>query len=188
MITKEDLIYRQVVTLRDGARVLLRPLTPDDRQGLLDLFLPVSKDELRFMRHNVNDPAVVNGWVDDLDYDKVFPLIAIVGDRIVGEATLHFQQGSARHRGELRIFLSKDFRRRGLGTKITQAIIDLAKRRSLYLLEVQTVRDLSNDIKAMEKVGFEIKCTFEDYHMLPDGELRDIVHMILRLRAQEGEF
>lgn len=188
MITKEDLIYRQVVTLRDGARVLLRPLTQDDRQGLLDLFLPVSKDELRFMRHNVNDPAIVNGWVDDLDYDKVFPLIAIVGDRIVGEATLHFLQGSSRHRGELRIFLSKDFRRRGLGTKLTQAIIDLAKRRSLYLLEVQTVRDLSNDIKAMEKVGFEIKCTFEDYHMLPDGELRDIVHMILRLRAQEGEF
>ena len=188
MITKEDLIYRQVVTLRDGARVLLRPLTPDDRQGLLGLFLPVSKDELRFMRHNVNDPAVVNGWVDNLDYDKVFPLIAIVGDRIVGEATLHFQQGSSRHRGELRIFLAKDFRRRGLGTKLTQAIIDLAKRRSLYLLEVQTVRDLSNDIKAMEKVGFEIKCTFEDYHMLPDGELRDIVHMILKLRAQEGEF
>jgi RimJ/RimL family protein N-acetyltransferase len=188
MITKEDLIYRQVVTLRDGARVLLRPLTPDDRQGLLGLFLPVSKDELRFMRHNVNDPEVVNGWIDNLDYDKVFPLIAIVGDRIVGEATLHFQQGSARHRGEVRIFLSKDFRRRGLGTKLTQAIIDLAKRRSLYLLEVQTVRDLSNDIKAMEKVGFEIECTFEDYHMLPDGELRDIVHMILRLRAQEGEF
>jgi RimJ/RimL family protein N-acetyltransferase len=188
MITKEDLIYRQVVTLRDGARVLLRPLTPDDRQGLLDLFLPVSKDELCFMRHNVNDPAVVNEWVDNLDYDKVFPLVAIVGDRIVGEATLHFQQGSARHRGELRIFLTKDFRRRGLGTKLTQAIIDLAKRRSLYLLEVQTVRDLSNDIKAMEKVGFEMKCTFEDYHMLPDGELRDIVHMILRLRAQEGEF
>jgi RimJ/RimL family protein N-acetyltransferase len=188
MITKEDLIYRQVVTLRDGARVLLRPLTPDDRQGLLDLFLPVSKDELRFMRHNVNDPAVVNGWVDDLDYDRVFPLIAIVGDRIVGEATLHFQQGSSRHRGELRIFLAKDFRRRGLGTKLTQAIIDLAKKRSLYILEVQTVRDLSHDIKAMEKVGFEIKCTFEDYHILPDGELRDIVHMILRLRAQEGEF
>ncbi len=188
MITKEDLIYRQVVTLRDGARVLLRPLTKDDRQGLLGLFLPVSKDELRFMRHNVTDPDVVNEWIDDLDYDKVFPLIAIVGDRIVGEATLHFQQGSARHRGEVRIFLAKDFRRRGLGTKLTQAIIDLAKRRSLYLLEVQTVRELSNDIKAMEKVGFEVKCTFEDYHMLPDGDLRDIVHMMLRLRALEGEF
>jgi len=188
MITKEDLIFRQVVTLRDGARVLLRPLTQDDRQGLLGLFLPVSKDELRFMRHNVSDPAAINTWIDNLDYDKVFPLIAVVGDRIVGEATLHFQQGAARHRGEVRMFLAKDFRRRGLGTKLSQALIEIAKRRSLYLLEVQIVRDLSNDIKAMEKVGFEVNCSFSDYYMLPDGELRDVVHMLLRLRTPEGEF
>ena len=40
MVVKEDLIFRQVLTLRDGARVLLRPLVPDDRQALLDFFLP----------------------------------------------------------------------------------------------------------------------------------------------------
>jgi len=188
MLTKEDLVFRQVVTLRDGARVLLRPLTKDDREGLLGLFKPIAKDELRFLRHNVSDPAVVDRWIESLDYDKVFPLVAVVGDRTVGDATLHIQEGPARHRGEIRIFLAKDFRRRGLGTKMIQALIDIAKRRSLYLLEVQTVRDLSNDIKAMEKVGFEVNCVFDDYFMLPDGELRDVVHMLLRLRAQEGEF
>jgi hypothetical protein len=56
----EDLIYRQIVNLRDGARVLLRPLNADDRQSLLDLFLPVPMDERRFMRHNVNNPQIVN--------------------------------------------------------------------------------------------------------------------------------
>jgi RimJ/RimL family protein N-acetyltransferase len=188
MITKEDLIFRQVVTLRDGARVLLRPLTVDDREALLGLFLPVSNDESRFMRHKVNDPVIINSWIDNLDYDKIFPLVAVVGDRIVGDATLHFHEGTARHRGDVRIFLAKDFRRRGLGTKLLQGIIEIAKKRSLYLLECQVVRDLSNDIKAMEKVGFEANCTFEDYCMLPDGELRDVVHMLLRLRAQEGEF
>ncbi len=188
MITKEDLIFRQVVTLRDGARVLLRPLTPDDREPLLGLFLPVTKEELRFMRHDVSDPVIVNSWIDTLDYDTIFPLAAMVGDRMVGMGTLHFKMGASRHRGEIRLFLSKDFRRRGLGTKMSQALIDIAKRRSLYMLEVQAVRDLSNDIKAMEKVGFKVHCTFEDYYMLPDGELRDVVHMILRLRSQEGEF
>jgi L-amino acid N-acyltransferase YncA len=188
MITKEELIFRQVVTLRDGARVLIRPLTKDDREGLIGLFTPVTKDELRFMRHEVSDPNVINSWIDNLDYDQVFPLAAVVGDRIVGDGTLHFRQGAARHRGEVRIFLAKDFRRRGLGMKLTQAIIEIAKRRSLYLLEVQIVRDLSNDIKAMERVGFEVNCAFEDYYMLPDGELRDVVHMILRLRSPEGEF
>jgi len=184
----QDLLYRQVVTLRDGARVLLRPLTVEDRQGLMDLFLPVPMEERRFMRHNVNDADVINSWVDDLDYERVYPLVSLVGDRIVGEATLHFFEGSARHRGEVRCFLSKDFRRRGLGTKMMQALIDMAKKKSLYLLEVQVVRDLANDIKAMQKVGFEPCCTLEDYFMLPDGELRDTVVMILRLRNLEGEF
>jgi acetyltransferase len=188
MIIKEDLIYRQVLTLRDGARVLIRPLVPDDRQALLDLFLPIPFEETRFMRHNVNDRELVAGWADNIRYDKVFPLAAVVGDRIVGIATLHFNEGAARHRGEVRAFLATDFRRRGLGTKMIQALIDVAKRRSLYLLEVQIVRDLASDIKAMQKVGFEVACTLEDYFMLPDGELRDVVLLMLRLKVPEGEF
>ena len=188
MINKEDLIYRQVITLRDGARVLMRPLIPDDRRALLDLFLPTPFEERRFMRHNVNDREVVARWADNIRYDQVFPLIAVVGERIVGVATLHFNEGAARHRGELRAFLAKDFRRRGLGTKMIQALIDIAKRRSLYLLEVQVVRDLASDIKAMQKVGFEVACTLEDYFMLPDSELRDVVIMTLRLKVPDGEF
>jgi RimJ/RimL family protein N-acetyltransferase len=188
MITKEDLIFRQIVTLKDGARVLLRPLSQEDRQALLDLFLPIPMEERRFMRHNVNDPAVVSAWAEHIDYDKVFPLVAVVGDRIVGMASLHFRDGHARHRAEIRIFLAKDFRRRGLGGKLTNALVDLAKRRSLYLLEVQIVRDRTNDIKAMQKAGFEVCATLDDYYMLPDGELRDVVILLLRLRATEGEF
>ena len=188
MVTKEDLIYRQVVTLRDGARVLIRPLTRDDRQMLLDLFLPVSMEERRYMRHNVNDPEIVNGWIEKLDYDKALPLVAIVGDRIVGIATLHFFEGPARHRGEVRIFLPKVFRSRGLGNKLMMAIIDQAKRRSLYILEIQVVSELVNEIKAFQRAGFEIKTTLEDYFMLPDGDLRDIVLLILKLRTTDEEF
>jgi RimJ/RimL family protein N-acetyltransferase len=188
MITKEDLVFRQVVTLRDGVRVLLRPLIHDDRQGLLDLFLPVSSEERSYMRHNVNDPSVVNAWVDHIDYDTIFPLVAVVGDRVVGNATLHFYQGPARHRAEVRIYLAHDFRGRGLGTKLIQALIEQAKRRNIYIIEIQVVSELVNDIKAMQKAGFKADCILEDYFMLPDGELKDLVHMTLRLRTNDEEF
>ncbi|MCI0521548.1 MAG: GNAT family N-acetyltransferase, partial [Chloroflexi bacterium] len=184
----EDLVFRQVITLRDGARVLLRPLVPEDRQALLDFFLPVSFQERRYMRHNVNDADVVASWAENIDYDKTFPLVAVIGERIVGNATLHFNEGPARHRAEVRIFLSKDFKRRGLGNKLIQALVDLARRRSLYMLEVQIVSDQVEVIKAMHKAGFETVCTFEDYFILPDGELRDIAHLVLRLRTIEDEF
>ncbi len=188
MVTKDDLIYRQVFTLRDGTRVLLRPLLATDRQALLDLYLPIPFEERRFMRHNVNDPAVVTGWVENLDYDKVFPLVAVVSDRIVGEGTLHFRDGLARHRAELRIFLAKDFRRRGLGNKMTQALIDHAKRRGLFMIEVYIVSDNVDLAKAMQKAGFVPMCTLENYYILPDGEMRDVYHLTLHLRSSDDEF
>jgi len=188
MVIKEDLIFRQVLTLRDGARVLLRPLVPEDRQALLDFFLPVPMDERRYMRHNVNNPELVASWAENVDYDKVFPLIALIGDRIVGISTLHFNDGPARHRAEIRIFLTKDLKRRGLGSKLILALIDLAKKRSIHLLEVQIAIDHTEVIKAFHKLGFEQMCIFEEYFMLPDGDLRDVVHLILRLRKTEDEF
>jgi acetyltransferase len=194
MNTKETLIYRQVFTLRDGTRVLLRPLTVDDRQVLLDLFNSVSPEDLRTMRHNVSDSNVVESWIDELDYDKVFPLVAVVNDlvgkqhRIVGIATLHFKQGPYRHRAELRIFLSKDYRRRGVGSHLIEGLIDLAKRRGIFSIEVEIVSDQTPIIRAFHSVGFETKSIFEDYFMLPDGELRDVAHLVLRLRTSEDKF
>jgi L-amino acid N-acyltransferase YncA len=132
MVTKADLIYRQVFTLKDGARILIRPLAQDDRQALIDLFAPVSSEDLRYMRHNVKDSQTINHWVDNLDYTKVFPLVAVFGSRIVGLASLHLNQGPARHRAEVRVFLPKDFRHRGVGSRLLQGLIELAKRHNLY--------------------------------------------------------
>jgi L-amino acid N-acyltransferase YncA len=188
MVTKDDLIYRQVFTLKDGVRVLVRPLTQDDRQALLDLFLPVSVEDKHFMRDDVNDPKVVNAWIDHLNYDEVMPLVAVVSNRIVGNGTLHFKAGPSRHRAEIRIFLAKDFRQRGVGSRVIQGLIELAKRRGLYLLEVEVVSDQTQTIKAFQNMGFETKCIFEDHFMLPDGGLRDVTYLVLRLHKPQNEF
>jgi RimJ/RimL family protein N-acetyltransferase len=184
MLAKQDLIFRQLVTLRDGVRVLLRPLTHEDRQALIDLFAPILAEDLRYFRTNVNEQEVVGRWVDELDYEKVLPIIALVGNRIVGDATLHFQHGPHRHIGEVRIFLAKDFRHRGLGGRMLHALIDIAKRRDLLILEAEVVADQTHIIHAFQAAGFGMKCTFEDYFMLPDGDLRDLAHLILRLRNE----
>jgi RimJ/RimL family protein N-acetyltransferase len=186
MLTKPDLIYRQLVTLRDGTRVLLRPLTSGDRQALIDLFAVISEEERRYFRTNVKDAEIVGGWVDNLDYDHVLPIVAVIGDRIVGDATLHFHDGPYRHIAEIRVFLAKDFRHRGLGVRMLNALIELAKRRNLYILEVEVVNDQLEIIRAFQNVGFVLKSVSQEYFMLPDGELRDLTHLVLRLRRQDN--
>lgn len=188
MATKDDLMYRQVFTLKDGARLLIRPLTADDKQALLDLFLPMSMDDLRYMRHNVKNEQVVGDWCDKINYDEVLPLVAVFGNRIVGVTTLHYNPGPARHRAEVRIFLAKDFRRRGVGSRLLQGLIELAKRHNLFLIEVYIVSDQNHIIRAFQNAGFETKIIYEDYFMLPDGDLRDVAHLILRLRTSDEVF
>lgn len=188
MSTQQDLNYRQLITLRDGVRVLLRLLTQDDRQALVELYRTITPEDLRFMRHDVTDHQVVESWVDGLDYDNVIPLVAMVGERIVGNCTLHLGSGPARHIGEVRIYLSREFRRRGLGTRMLQTLVDMAKRRHVHYILAQVVTDQTNEVKAFQQMGFERKCTLDNFFMLPDGETRDVVQLILRLRTVHDEF
>lgn len=180
--------YREIVTLKDGANILLRPMVTEDEAALAELFAPVSDYDVRYLRDNVRDPAIIKHWCRDLDYAKVLPLMALLKDRIVGQATLHYRKGPRRHIGEVRIYLAVDFRKRGLGTKMLKTLIELARKQGLQILVAEIVTEQSQVIKAFQNLGFETRSVFEDFFMLPDGELRDSVIMTLHLRPKAFEF
>ncbi|MGW8251627.1 MAG: N-acetyltransferase family protein, partial [Anaerolineales bacterium] len=159
MLPEQTKNFRELITLKDGVSVLVRPMTPDDKQRLIELFTPIGDEDLRYLRDNVRDPSVIESWFEDLDYSHVLPLIALVKDRVVGQATLHFRKGPERHIGEVRIFLAKDFRMRGLGTKMINTLIELARRENLYLLVAEVVTNQPQVIKAFQKMGFDLCCT-----------------------------
>ena len=180
--------YRDMVTLKDGVSVLLRPAIEEDRQRLIDLFAPLGEEDLRYMRDDVRSPKLLDSWCDDPEYKHVLPLIALVKDRVVGYAAMYYREGPERHIGEVRIFLAKDFRQRGLGTRMLNRLIGLARHQGLVILEARVVADQSKVIKAFQALGFNFHCSFEDYFMLPDGDLRDVVVLFLTLRKKTDEF
>jgi len=180
--------YRQIVTLNDGTRVLFRPLMSEDKYALVALFEHVGPDDLKLMRNNVRDSDVVRSWVDNLDYHKVLPIVAVVNDRLVGDATLHFRTGPGRHIADIRIFLSKDFRRRGLGVALLRAAIDVARKCGLQQLVAEVVADQVKVINAFQSLGFELRANYPDYFMMPDGETHDVAVLILRLTTKREEF
>lgn len=188
MLVKEIETHRDVVTLRDGVRVLLRPMVREDKQHLVEFYNAVGEDDMRYMRHNVKDPAVIDSWVDGLDYNKVLPLLAFVKDRIVGSASLHFFDGPKRHVAEYRMFLAKDFRQRGLGMKMTRAILDLARKQDVRIVVAEVIAEKTKVVRAFEQIGFSSRCVLEDYFMFPDGDTADVVFLTLNLKPKSDEF
>ena len=180
--------YRHVRTLPDGRRLLLRPLTPTDRIGLLDLFARASQEDLELFRNDAGDPVVVAGWVDNLDLRRVFPLIAVVGDMVVGDATLHLGEHYHRHRAWVRIFLDRQFRRQGIGTLMLGCLDDIARRIGLQQLYAETLMIQPNVIKAFEALGYQQEAVLRDYFITGSGETLDVAILVQRIVDHTGAF
>jgi L-amino acid N-acyltransferase YncA len=179
--------YRQVVTLCDGKRILLRPLVAEDKNALVTLFENAGDDRL-MMYNDVRDRTLVAGWADRIDYRKVLPLVAITNDRMVGDATLHFRSGPGRHIADIRIFLAKDYRRCGLGGAMLRTLIGMARRMGLQQLVAEIVADQVKVISAFKQLGFEQRALYPDYFMMPDGETCDVAVLVLSLKSRREEF
>ncbi|MFH2102719.1 MAG: GNAT family N-acetyltransferase [Chloroflexota bacterium] len=188
MLPEQIKKFREVVTLREGVHVLLRPISADDTSHLSELFSALSDEDLRIFRHNVKDSEVVQSWCENIDYNEVLPILALVKDRAVGLITLHFFHGARRHIGEIRIFLAKDFRKRGLGMKMVRATIDLARKQGLLILIGEIIASQVKVIRAFEQLGFEVKCVLDDFFMHPDGDCADVVFLMMPLKPKAEEF
>jgi L-amino acid N-acyltransferase YncA len=188
MLPEQIKNFREMATLKDGAYILVRPMNAEDQQHLMDFYSAVSEDDLRYFRHYVKDPSVIKDWCEHLDYNKVLPVLAFAKDHIVGSATLHFGEGPKRHIAEVRLFLAKDYRKRGLGMKMIRVLIDLARKQGLSILMAEVMAEQTKVVKAFELLGFKSQAMLDDYFIFPDGETRDVVLMTFCLRSKTDEF
>ena len=161
--TAEQLaLYRHLITLQNGMRVLLRPLIPKDRDALVAVFTTLPAEEISYFR-SAGQPSLVAAWRTWTT--RIFPLVVVVGDRIVGNSTLHLGQNYTRHVSEIRIFLAKEFRRCGIGKAMLKSQIEIARRMGLRQLIAEIVENQPQVIHAFEDVGFERVAALKDMFM-----------------------
>src|SRR3990172_606704 len=96
--------YPKEVKVRDGSTVVLKPFVRKDKDALLLFFQKLPEGDRLFLKDNVTDPAVVERWATELNYDKVFPILAWRKNEVVADATLHKNLGGwMKHVGTIRI-------------------------------------------------------------------------------------
>lgn len=174
--------YPQEAVLRDGRRVLLRPFTEKDVDLLYGFFRRLPSEYRRFAWDAIDNRAVVEQWGRDIDYAKTFPLLAIDGQRVVADATLHRRHGGPlRLVGRIRWMLDPGFRGVGLGTALVNHFIGIARERGLRHLNCMVISDLEADaVKTLQGLGFSSH-VIPQYGTDPDGNQHDMTNLVLRL-------
>lgn len=172
--------YPKNIQLKDESQVMLRLLTEDDLDSLLEFYRSIPESDRLFLRTDVTERRNVELRFGRLDYDTVYPILAIINDRIIGIGTLFRAEfGWKRNLGEVRVLIAPDFQRKGLATIFIRELFFHALRMKIYKLQAEMIEGQESAIAAFERLGFRREATLKKHVTDIRGRRRDLVIMTL---------
>jgi RimJ/RimL family protein N-acetyltransferase len=180
--------YPREIRLRDGAVLTLRPMVREDADRLWDFFQRIPLEDKMYFREDVGRKEIVERWAENLDYGSILPILAHVGESVVGDATLHRDRTGWKQRiGTVRIQIAPEFRNRGLGTAMIREMRHLGEKSALRYLMAEALEEQQAAIRAFEKMGFDRVGVYEHFVNDQKGRLHNLVVLLYPMPYSEVE-
>jgi acetyltransferase len=150
--------WERPIEVRDGWKVDVRPLRPDDEPAVIKLLQDVSHDDLRLrFFHSVKEFShQFTARLTQLDYARAMAFAAIdpVSHDIIGVVRLH--SDSRYERAEYAILLRSDLKGKGLGWALMQLLIEYARNEGLKSLFGEVLNENTTMLAMCRELGFEV--------------------------------
>ncbi len=147
------------ITLRDGTRVFLRPLTPEDAALYPDFLSEVTEEDLRlrfFAPMRQVSPALIDQLIHyDPKTAMAFIAIEEATAKMFGVVRLHDDPSG--DSAEFAILVRSRLKGRGLGWLMMKHMIAYARDKGLQHVHGQVLAENSSMLTMCEELGFHIK-------------------------------
>jgi len=157
-------------------RFLVRPMEASDQAELLAFFRRIPVDERQLFKDDLTRMSVIQGWIRNLDYQNILPLLAFESSRIVADISLHRdRRGWARHVAKIRLTLDPDYRRQGLARALVLEMVNLAKGLHIAILQAEILEVQREARLLFEDLGFQCIATLPQHAIDLAGRVHDIL-------------
>jgi len=153
--------YEEWITLKNGRRVLLRPVKPTDRRLLVELLKRLSPQTI-YRRFLANVRQLPEEWLDRftvLNYTSNFALVATTEEngeeRIISVCRYHYNIHT--DNTEIAFVVQDDWQNLGLGTKIAARVVNIARKNDIHQFE--GMMDPTNE--AVTKIFNNLGCSYK---------------------------
>jgi acetyltransferase len=157
--------------LRDGTRILLRPIKGEDEALYPDFIAAESAKDARrrFLGAISGLSREFIARLTHVDYDRAMAFIALdeADGKMLGVVRLH-RQADNLDTGEYAIIVRSDFKGRGLGRLLMVRIIAWSKAAGIGTVTGLVLADNAEMLKLCEQLGFQIG----DY--MPDPDIKRV--------------
>lgn len=153
--------YVQSVNLRDGAKVLLRPIRPEDEPLWLDLLGSCSRETIyarfRYLFHWASHQVATRFCFTD--YDREIAIVAEVPEegarRLVGVGRL--VAAPDLESVEYAVLITDAWQNRGLGQVLTDYCLEIVRGWGISRVEAQTTADNVRVVSILGERGFNLE-------------------------------
>ena len=152
--------------------IAVRAVAADDADRLRAFFARVPEGDRTFFREDVLAPGVVEQWSADRHARR---LVAVDDGAVVGYGAVLPGIAWSSHVGEIRLVVSPDHRRRGLGRRLADAAVGEATGLGLTKLVVEVVAEQEATVAMFSAMGFEGEGLLRDHVRSQAGEMHDLL-------------
>jgi L-amino acid N-acyltransferase YncA len=173
-----------LVKLKDGTEVLIRPMKANDLDRSVAFFKSLPEEDRAYLRADTSKQEVVERRIRMMKAGGVRRLVAILDDNIVADGALELQgPGWKEHVGELRLIVARPYQRNGLGMLMARELYQLAAAEKVKEIVVEMMRPQVAAQSIFRKLGFREGGVLPDHVRDLRGKRHDLVVMRCDLEA-----
>jgi acetyltransferase len=153
--------YKMLWSLKNGQEVLLRPIKPEDEPLWLAMFQSFSEESIRYRFFEIlkDTPHEVRVRYCNIDYDREIAIVAEAVEngqrKILGVTRLSMEPDGKS--GEMAFIVSDYWQGFGLGTKMVDYVLDIAKERGVENIYAIMLPDNYRALTLTKKMGFKLE-------------------------------
>jgi acetyltransferase len=165
--------YETQWKLLKGQEVLLRPIKPEDEPMWLEMFQSFSEESIRYRFFQLlrDTPHEVRVRYCNIDYDREIAIVAELNEekrRILGVGRLSIEPNGKS--GELAFIIGDQWQGQGLGTKVVDYVLEIAKEMGVETVYAIMLPDNQRALNLTKKMGFKLG-------YLEDGTVKGILDL-----------
>ena len=164
--------------LKDGTEVLFRHLKKKDKNQLSIFFKSLPNYDRVYLRRDITDKETVRKIIKTSKSGENPKIIALDKSGIIAYGLLELDNRHwKKHSAEIRLLISKDYRRKGLGMHMSRELYSLAISKKVEEIIVKMMRPQMAAISIFKRLRFKQEAVLPDYVIDLEGKKQDLIIM-----------
>lgn len=154
--------FEKTVKLKDGTRVLIRPIMPEDKDLWINFYLGLSKlsKYYRFFSSRPKPSKKMIKEYTEIDYMKNFALIGIIKEdgeeKMIGVARYVLVPRSDVKKAEVAVVVADEWQAKGLGTKLLVNLLGFIVKRNIKKICGDIFLENDKMMQLVRQSGFKL--------------------------------